>query len=190
MGLATQERRIKEDLRQELSLRGAHLQGCRRRGEWTEGEIPWSWLSGNALLHVLGDKIEAGPVEAFVLHGRWLLQFRGGPRQDYWYEDFYDLWSLVKTYGDLPDFSRTIIFLNENQGDLTVYYISAPDHMNAEHRASRIMSEARSDPPGRIPKSGSRAMKVCRYCPVRARCDAEDELRGDTDDWSTAYRNL
>lgn len=102
-------------------------------------------------------------------------------------EDLFDTWALHATYGDLPDLSPLILVLHEDHGQLDVKEVPVPESMNPQHRAEKIIAEATSDPPKRIPKSGARAYRICPHCPVKQRCDAQDQLRGDTDDWAPTY---
>lgn len=185
--------KIRAELFYALALDGQHMVGCRRRGAWTEESEQWNRISGNALLAVLGTQESVLTPQGgfdFYVKDTHLLQFRGGEWKDYWIEDFFDAWALVtacEPYDDGLILSRDIIVLQENKGDIQVHSVGVPPSMNAGRRAERIMAELTADPPSRIPKSGPRAAHVCRFCPVKQRCDATDKLRGEIQDWSPNY---
>lgn len=183
---------LKRRLESELVLEDPGLVGCRRRSVWTEESRSWRWVRSNALLALLGDKYcactPAGDFEFFALSHTWLLQFRGGQWNDYWYEDFFDTWAIAHEFSELSEsLSHTIIVLQENKGELTIHNIPVPEELNPIHRTQHILEQFNADPPGRIPKSGSRAAHICRYCPVKLQCDSTDKLRGETHDWTPSY---
>jgi hypothetical protein len=174
-----------------IVLKDPGVIGCRRRNVWTDQQNSWQFLRGGAILAAVGElhevEFHAGVFE-FYVHDNCLLQFRGGPWRTYWIEDFYDAWAVASTFG--PELDRQIRVFHESAGDIVVIDVDVPVHITPQARTLSIISELESDPPGRIRKSGERAMRVCRYCPVKARCDAADTLRGDTQDWSPSYRSL
>lgn len=183
---------VRPILERYLRLEDSNLLGCRRRNLWGDDK-PWRDVRGNALLYVLGHRrsvtTPVGPLEYFAQRNH-LLQFRGGPWKTYWTQDFLDLWCLATAYGSRP-LDPTIIVLHENKGELDVKEIEVPerlqDRTEATARALTCVQELLEDPPGRISKADTRASHVCRYCPVKQRCDAIDETRGETDDWGPAY---
>lgn len=183
-------KKVEEMLRERLELADPGLIGCRRRNAWQSDDVPWRHVRGNALLACIGERhttqTGVGDLDCFLLSDRWLLQFRGGQWNTYWLEDFFDLWSLVHA-GGLRDISRSIIVLHENHGELDVKRVDVPEHLDSDARARTILQEYNADPPGRIPKSGPRAQRVCRYCPVKQRCDITDKKRGEDTDWSPNY---
>ena len=171
-----------------LFLDDIGLVGCRRRGRWSfHEEAPWSFVRGNALLAVIGEKkslaTDYGMQEFYTLYDN-LLQFRGGPWNLDWTEDFYDLWSIIMVHAEL---SRTIIVVHENRGELDIKEVEVPEALDPQHRVEKMLAEYASNPPGRIPKSGQRAARICPHCPYKQRCDAEDILQGQQDDWSPTY---
>lgn len=180
---------VRRELVSRLTLEGQHLIGCRRRGVWSQkAEQPWSFLSGNAVLRTLGNRrtafTPAGPFDYLVYDGHLLL-FRGGEFQSYWLEDARDAYALAKQYGHL---AKDVVFLLvERRGELDVHEVDISQNLDYTTRAEEIVEEAQADPPGRISKATHRALRVCRYCPVKQRCDAQDKLRGEDDDWSTSY---
>ena len=70
---------------------------------------------------------------------------------------------------------------------LTDPSMMVPEKMSAQARVEEIMNAALAVPPGRIPKNGPRALRTCRYCPVKLRCDATDKKDNNTNDWSPSY---
>ena len=180
---------IRRELVSRLTLDGQHLIGCRRRGAWSPGEPPWSFLSGNAVLRTIGQRrtamTPAGPFD-YIEHSNYLLLFRGGDFQSYWLEDAFDAYALVREYSP-HKIEPTIMLLQEHRGQMDVHAIDVPDSLDYTERAEEIVEEAQAEPPGRISKATHRALRTCRYCPVKQRCDATDKLRGEDNDWSTNY---
>lgn len=179
------------ELTSKLSLSDPGLVGCRRRGKWSTEE-PWRHARGNALLRVLGDRhyvtTPVGTFESYLRDSRHLLQFRGGPWKPWWVQDFFDAWALMDHYGgDHLGLSRQILALHENRGELRAQATQVPESIQAAERALTAIEEYTTDPPGRIPKHGGRALAVCRHCPVKLRCDATDKSRDETDDWNPSY---
>lgn len=185
--------KLLEILKERLTLSNPGITGCRRRNVWTDEQTKWSHLRGNALLAILGDRHEVntprGDFSFYLVGGRFLIQFRGGQWNMDWVEDFLDEWSVAVACGQL-DLSHTIYVLVENKGQLTVTEVTVPDDHDADARAGQIFDELAANPPARISKGGARAMRVCRYCPCKMRCDATDTLQGDTQDWSPSYQKL
>lgn len=188
---------LEKELYNEVYLAEPGLVGCRRRGRWSADErLSWRYLRGNALLSTVGAKemvtTPLGPLEYYVHYedGKtYLLQFRGGPWNLDWVQDFYDLWSIIESADTIEHtaLSHTILVVNENQGEVSVKEVEVPKTWLPSVRYEKMLSEAASDPPGRISKSGSRAARVCPRCPHKQRCDAEDILQGDTNDWAPSY---
>ena len=145
------------------------------------------------MLATVGDKksmqTPVGELEFFMMEDFEVLQYRGGPWNLDWVEDMYDLWSLVWLYWDVDEngISPTIIILHENHGELDIKEVAVPENLNPETRADFIIKGYNADPPVRIPKSGPRALRICPHCPHKIRCDAEDKLRGQDQDWSPNY---
>ena len=177
---------LKTKLRNQLELADPGFIGCVRRNLLADETPKWSWISGNALSALVGEKHDietpVGTFQAFLLKDRWLLQFRGGTWNDYWYDDFFLTWAVINEYSDL-DLSRTIIVFHENRGQLTVRNVVVPDHYDPSAEVADALAQMESDPPGRLNKSRPRALRVCRYCPMLTRCNAIDQANGDTDDW-------
>lgn len=189
--IGSQVEALKSRLEEQLSLEDPGFVGCTRRTMWDDAPA-WRTARSNALLALLGELgyayTPAGGFEFFALHSTWLLQFRGGQWNDYWYDDFFTTWSVVKNYSDLTDtLSRTIIVLQENKGELEIHHVTVPEDLDHEGICERKLFGIQADPPGRIAKNTPRAVRVCRYCPVKQRCDAMDVLKGEQEDWSPSY---
>lgn len=184
---------LKQELLDRLVLDDPGLVGCRRRGVWNEDQdISYRWFRGNALLGVVGVPASMNTPAGWLQYYEYdsttlvILQFRGGKWNPDWTVEFYDLWSLVHEYsGAKPE--PYIMVLHEYRGDLDVKKIDIPEALNPQVRVEKILAEFTSEPPGRIPKSGPRAARICPHCPFKQRCDATDTLRGETNDYSPTY---
>lgn len=181
----------REKLLQDLALKDPGFIGCRRRGKWSSQSSTWRFMRGNALLAQLGSKTQletpAGPFEYYTLADH-LLQFRGGPFSPHWLEDFYDAWAVAQYWNSNEELSRHIILVHEDRGNMQLEVHSVPESIDAAVRAAKILTELQADPPGRISKATAYAIKVCRFCPVRIRCNTQDKFEGNMVDWSTAFR--
>jgi len=180
---------LKRSIHEALVLLDPGLVGCQRRQHWLSGDgPPWRWVRGNALLELFALRTTfytfCGPLEVYTYHN-WLCVYRAGPWNTYWVEDFYDLWSLCKADIASADLSDTILVLHEDKGNLDIKYVPAPT--NGEERVARMEADYSTDPRGRISKATAHALKVCRFCPVKTRCDAHDKLKGEDHDWSPHY---
>jgi len=181
--------KILEHLTNALACQDPGMVGCQRRQEWIPGDPPWRWIRGNALLGVVGRKdliyTPAGPMELYF-YSNFLLQYRAGPWNTHWVEDFYDTWSLVKADELEPDdLANTILVFHEDKGLLDIKQVPAPPDWR--QRVDRMKEDYKKEPRGRISKATSHAIKVCRFCPVKYACDAHDKLRGEDKDWSPSY---
>lgn len=186
------------ELEEELTLADPGLVGCRRRGRWDyedhSGAPPWRRMRGNAILSTVGSRERIGipgigTLEFYIHntnHDAYLLQFRGGPWNLDWTEEFFDLWTLVYDMR-VKAISRTILVLHENKSDLDIKEVKVPEDFQANTRLTGMITEYTATPPGRIPKSGPRAIRLCPHCPHKQRCDAEDILQDQTSDWSPSY---
>lgn len=181
---------IKQKLMTALSVIDAGVVGCQRRQQWTPPDLPWRWIRGNALLSIVCNKKTfytfCGPQENFF-YDNFLCLYRAGPWNTYWVEDFYDTWSLVRA-DEIPgdrELFNTIIVFHENKGELDLKAVPAPKDW--QERVNRMEEDWNKDPRGRISKATSHALKVCRFCPVKVKCDAHDRLKGEDDDWSPNY---
>lgn len=160
--------------------------GCIRRAKWSD-EKSWRRSRGNALLAVVGRKWTVkgplGPCD-FYCHGDHMLTFRGGPWKQYWIEDVEKVWGLVESTGF--KLSPSALVIHENRGLVNIVEVQIN-----EERARRAFREqvdgARKDPPGRVAKNTPYAYNICRFCPVRQRCDSIDKLRNETLDWGPSY---
>lgn len=181
---------LKADLTRWLTLADPGLIGCQRRNVWTGGTKPN--LRGNSLLAMLGDKTTVetpvGPLE-YYRHYDTILQFRGGPWQDHWADDFSVLWSVINTYGTIK-LAPHIMLIQENQGELDVVEVPILERTRdvADALARAVIEGRKSNPPARIAKNTNRAFRTCTGCPHRTRCNAADLLAGATQDWSDSYR--
>lgn len=176
-------------LRTHLTLADPGLVGCVRRNKWSgQGTTPWRWLRGNALLATLGEKrvcyVDVKPhiMEVYLFHD-WLLLFRGGQWNMDWTEDFFDTWAIARATH--PDISRTIMVLHENKGDLSIKQVSVPESFDHEARLEALY--VAYDTEARIAKNTPRALRTCKYCPHKQRCDALDKLHNQTSDWHESY---
>ena len=181
------EERIREVLDDALTLAG-DFTGCARRAQWSEGPR-WQDIRGHSLLSTIGTKrngrTPAGPLEVFLYDG-YLLQFRGGPYRQSAVTDMIDLWCLAWTY--IEPLSPEIILLQENKGKLDIHVVPVPKGTDPQARADAGLADHISTPPGRISKATPEAAHICKSCPVRARCNAQDISDGNTSDWSYGYR--
>lgn len=186
---------IKDTLIDRLILEDPGLIGCQRRNAWTReaGQLNvWSTVRGNALLALLGERVTIDTPAGFL--GYWsyngyILQFRGGPAQPHWMDDISLLWAVIAAYSPTRPKAQ-VILLNENQGDLSVEYLTIPkDVQDRQDTLGRVVVEGfMADPPSRIAKNTARAFRVCTGCPFRTRCNAQDLLDNATHDWSESYR--
>ena len=118
-----------EFLKRKLTLRDPGLVGCRRRGRWSEVDntkADWRWIRGNAVLAVMGEKIATvtpvGEIECFVTdYPPKLIQFRGGPWNEDWLEDFYDL-SLSRANNQPPVTNFSFASYEEDFTDFLTAY--------------------------------------------------------------------
>lgn len=185
-----------DQIKEKLYTESAGLVGCRRRNAYDveAGSTPtWALVRGNALLALVGTKhgihTPVGYHEFFMLKDHWLLFFRAGQWRDYWMDDFKDLWALVAAYDPSLDLSSSVVVLVEDQSQLTARAIEVKSLIpDPKRRAGAVISGALADPPDRITKADARAHKVCRFCPHRAKCNAQDILDNATNDWSESYR--
>lgn len=181
---------MEDRLREAVTLQDPGLAGCRRRNVWSKEDKDWRFIRGNAVLAAVGTKTHAdtpvGRLEFFTADSE-LLQFRGGEWSGTWMEDFIDLWCLATEYGEDRLDRRVMIFL-ENKGHLTITSITVPIYVDIQERCEKIISEYQSVPPGRISKHDGRALRLCKYCPVRTLCNSTDKLHHETNDWSAEYR--
>jgi hypothetical protein len=180
--------KVKERLYDALLLEDPGLVGCQRRQQWVTDKIPWRWVRGNAVLEVMATKKPfytfAGPQEEYFLHD-FLCMYRGGPWNTHWVEDFYDTWALAKEADEYEALRNTILVFHEDKGHLDIKQLPAPSDW--PERLARMEQNYMKDPRGRISKATSYALKVCRFCPVKTRCDAHDKLKGEDNDWSPNY---
>ncbi len=181
---------IRQKLTDMLVVKGSHLLGCRRRNAWDGDTAPaWRWLRGNALLALVGtldrfDDDDLGLFSCFMWKSQ-ILQFRGGPWNLGWVHDFQEIWSLIKY--NYSDVSKDIIVLHEDKGQLDIKTISILDALDWKSVRQKVLDDLSSDPVGRIHKNTPRALKICRHCPHKQRCDAFDQLHNDTTDWHPKY---
>ena len=164
------------------------LVGCQRRQQWmAKHEAPWRWIRGNALLEMFAEKrdieTQVGIMQVWVYEGH-LCMYRAGPWNLHWTEDFYDTLALCMWNSSVKN---DIIVLHEDKGILDIKHIKTPPTFDTVGRILRMGKDWDKTPRGRISKATSHAVKVCRFCPVKVRCDAHDKIRGEISDWSTAY---
>lgn len=181
---------MSSDLRQHiidrLRVRGAVLLGCHRRNNW-EDESSYRMLRGNAILKMAGQsymvQTPAGAMDFYVeTETDSLLQFRAGSEwRQYWMDDAAIIWAFVHSQLGL---SNIIKFIVEHKGNIKIVERMVPN-VPDEEVISRVLKLYNSN--GRLAKNTQRAYHVCRYCPFKARCDALDISRGDTDDWGANY---
>jgi len=131
----------------------------------------------------------AGTFETYVAFGWYkvgecvVLTFRGGRWKPWWDDDLRLLAALVTRY-HYP--VTGVVALNELDGELREHYVSAPSSEWADEAIRKAIE--RWEGSQRIPKNSDRAKSYCLYCPVKARCDALDLEKGDTNDWPPDYR--
>lgn len=153
-------------------------------------ETPKSWRSirGNSILHVAGNKrnIRAmGEDISFYEMSGFLLQFRAGEFRTYWHEEICDFGDLLKVHG-VKLMDHYILF-HENRGSLEAQMVPFNEDVGSGRRTEKNLADLQSDPPGRMTKADSRVFHICKYCPVKQKCDAEDKRTGNTNDWHREY---
>lgn len=172
------------------------LLGCPRRAAWQMEEPNWRQARGNALLAYLGvaqvARIEGRFEYFYTTHrgGANILVYRGGPWSQTWVEDLTDLWAIAKVgcrEWVAAGISDEVIVVHENKGDIHLTPVTVPQ-VDPDERVAALVAAAQADPPGRIPKSGERALRLCAHCPVRPACNALDRTHHDDLDWSPSYR--
>ncbi len=165
------------------------LVGCVRRNVWSgQSKQDWRRSRGVSLLALVGEMREVWhPDGAFDVHtyNDHLIVFRGGPWNTYWVKDIVDLWVITSQY--FKWLSPTVYVLHEEKGTLDIKPIEMPAHEHATRYADIENRDPDADPPPRISKSTTHAVRVCRFCPHKTRCDALDTLRGDIQDYSPSY---
>jgi len=183
------------DLQAKLKCKDCSLIGCARRNRWSPQPIDWRYLRGNAVLECAGRKErvtggrDVGSFDVYLAYG-WrertetvALVFRGGRWKSWWEADFQLLAALIVRY----NFPITgVVVLRELDSELTEHYVAAPPSELAGAGIRKAIE--RWETSQRIPKNSDRAKASCLYCPVKARCDALDMERNETDDWPQGYR--
>lgn len=76
--------------------------------------------------------------------------------------------------------------VHEVDGTLDLKYIDAPARDEAQRLVRLALDSWQAE--ARIAKNTPRAGAVCRYCRVKARCDARDLETGATTDWPSDYK--
>ena len=112
-----------------------------------------------------------------------VLQFRGGQWKDWWRDDCQLLGAVINNYSSLN--VQEVELFQEVDGNLKVHYIYVPAGDEAQALVSRALHDWWTE--GRIAKNSPRAY-VCTFCSVKARCDALDQERGQTEDWPHNYK--
>ena len=181
---------VRDKLMEKLRMRDGGLLGCHRRNIWMGDSENYRMLRGNAVLKWAGRmwtvRSPMGPLD-FVTHpddNAILLTFRAGPWKDYWLEDMFLLWSLVVPHMELKS---EIVCIHENKGEITTRTIHVPDFLDPAQVVALALQSITSFPVGRLAKNTSRSYHVCRFCPVKQRCDATDVAEGADDDWGPGY---
>lgn len=183
---------IRASLLRVLTPEGHELLGCHRRNRWhgERGDPPaWRFVEGNAVLDAIADRYEipvaSGLMTSWLISSRFLCRWHGG-EWGYWVvNDALDHWALIQEKH--THISHRIYVLHEYKGNLDVKAVDVPDDFDPVSRREEIFTSLYSEEPGRIPKSGARAIRTCKWCHFKQRCDALDKLHGDTGDWSPNY---
>lgn len=165
------------------------LVGCTRRHVWMEGrDIPWYMLKGNAYLRVIATpqrvSTPVGPIGVWWCDST-VVDFRGGPLRDWWYQDIHETWALTQEYSGLGLRPYAYI-LQENRGELHVHTVQMDTREPVD--IGKVIRRGERAPFGRLAKNTQRAYHVCKSCPVKRECDTTDKVtEGGTDDWGVNY---
>lgn len=178
------------DLINKLRLRQP-FNGCMRRNKWDLRAPKYSLVKGNAVLLQLGAECvtidtPVGPSDHMVIRGRdsRVILFRAGPWRSYWLDDARQEIELLRA-GGFP-VSEIALIAHENQGDLVLKEVDLGDH--SLHYTADVEELTRKyNSNTRIPKNTERALRICRSCPVKSRCDGTDREQGETGDWHPQY---
>lgn len=178
-------------LQRSLSLRNSELTGCPRQNRLSGMDNSWRMARGNALCALHGYKVNFNtPIEEIdvfateIDDGLDLITFRGGRWKEWWNWDIRILLSLAKLY--LSDNVSGAIVLHEVDNSLSEVYIESPNKDEASALVQTVLNRWKDY--ARIPKNSPRALALCGYCPVKARCDALDLEKGETSDWPNNYQ--
>lgn len=179
---------LKKAIEEPLRSRDGYILGCRRRNIWAPS-ASFRHNRGNALLAMAGEKYSVHgptgePIDFWLYRNHYLMMFRAGEWKQYWSEDFNVLWAYIDSCWDIGD---KVLVVHENKGKLNVVELGVSKGV-AYDALEKALEDLRVDPPGRLAKNTPRAYHVCRFCPVKQRCDAMDQLRGETDDWGANYK--
>ena len=164
------------------------LSGCMRRNQWDLRKPKYSLVKGNAVLFTMGAErvtisTPAGPSDHMIL-GTKVCLFRAGPWRPYWVDDAHAEIKLLRVCGIAAH--DVALIAHENKGELVVKEVDCGDHPDC------YMSDLTSlfkfyKEQDRILKHDQRALRICRSCPVKQKCDALDRERGETSDWHIDY---
>jgi len=176
-----------DELNRLLATTSSELIGCMRKNRWDPNASDWRFTRGNAVLGHLGYKVRCyspiGEFDIYIRHGgEHILLFRGGNWKAWWKEDIHLLLALCQLYTSAK--IKGAIVLQELDSKLYEHYVEAapePEKM-VQHALDQWRDFAR------ISKNSPRSTAYCPYCPVKARCDAEDLARGQTSDWPKGYQ--
>jgi len=187
MSISHELRRAIED---SVECRDGYILGCRRRNIWAP-DTSFRNNRGNALIASSGECNKYSvhgptgePIDFFLYRNHYLTTFRAGPWKKYWSEDFFVLWAYIDSCWEIGD---TLLVVHENKGKLQIVELPM-NKVVAYEKLEEALDDLRTDPPGRLAKNTERAYHICRFCPVKQRCDATDHLRGDTEDWGANYK--
>ncbi len=170
-----------QELKQKFLSTECPLVGCMRQNAWS-ARTRWQDYRGKAILMALGKMQHhhsdlCGDYDTYA-YGDYLLQYRGGHKKVWWEHDITKLLAVTQIYVGC-------ILIQEVDGELHQHYIPAPSQEEAKHLLLALRERWSSLE--RIAKNTQRAY-MCRYCPVKARCDALDVEQGQTDDWPDHYK--
>jgi len=183
--------RVVADLHKQLNSAKTKLVGCQRRNQLTEADAPWTMYSGNAYLDLVGHRtIVKTPIDLQVIWIRegTLIEFRGGPMRQWWWDDMYELWALTIAYSG-HSLEPVVFILNEYKGVMNCYRSPVHQFIVDDPKGYAVDSlEEWTTGPSRLAKNSQRAYHVCRTCPTKRQCDIIDKttLNGN-DDWGPGY---
>jgi len=189
------EEEMEEDLirrlHSEVVVHRSELLGCMRRNRQTAEDI-WRLQKNNAFLLLMGGQkiimeTPIGPAEAVVINrgnGFSVMSYRAGQWQDYWLEDLTLERDIVSNCTSL-NMSPSDVLVWEYNGELNITYHPAAPHGGL--LMARAVAGFNASPTVRIPKNTHRALRTCRYCPIKRLCDATDRERGEDNDWHKEY---
>ncbi len=80
--------------------------------------------------------------------------------------------------------SPRVLVMHENKGIMVMRSVEFDKDFDQQVVTDILQSHQDQ---ARISKATTRALKVCRWCPHKQRCDALDKLHGEDTDWHPDY---